>query len=132
MGWSSELFCNVSFNKEAFNSKYEVANRIEENELSIRYAEERIKNLVMITEPKKFIDEEYDPISYLSNECKEELEIIKDYAIENYKLSLLLENWDNCHNEEGLAIDPPETVKWNTAYFTGDFVKSVKYPNINK
>lgn len=132
MGWSSELFCNVSFYKETFNSKYEVENRIEDNEASIRYAEERIKNLVMITEPKKFIDEEYDPISYLINECKEELEIIKDYAIENYKLGLLLEHWDNCHNEDGLAIDPPEGINWGTAYFSGDFVKSVKYPNGNE
>ena len=48
--------------------------------------------------------------------------------IEGWKRSVLLENWDNCHTKEGLAIYPPDNVDWKTAYLHGDFVHSTKYP----
>lgn len=132
MSYSTELFCNISFNKETFNTKYEVQNRIDELERIIKYIKEYIKNMVMITEPKKFIDDEYDPIVYLTNECERQFEELEEYTIELYKLGILLNEWDNCHNEEGLAIYPPENINWDTAYLHGDFVNSTKYPNINE
>ena len=27
MSWSTELFCNISYNRETFNSKYEVEDK---------------------------------------------------------------------------------------------------------
>ena len=129
MSWSTELFCNISFDRETFNTKNEVLNRIDEVKKTIDIIKSYIKNLVMITEPKKFIDDEYDPIMYLTNECENNFEELEECNKELYKLNLLLDNWDYCHNEEGLAIYPPEEV---TAYLHGDFVNSTKYPNINE
>ena len=31
MGWSTELFCNVSYNKETFNSRGEVEDKISDS-----------------------------------------------------------------------------------------------------
>lgn len=131
MGWSTELFCNISFHKQTYNSKYEVEAEIENLKECIKTAENRIRNLVMITEPNKFVPEECDPISYLTDEFEEQLELIREYEIELYKHELLLYNWDACHNEEGLAISPPKDMKWDTAYLEGDFVKSVDSPGDN-
>ena len=67
----------------------------------------------------------------MTNLYNSNLELIEEYTITLYKLNLLLENWDSCHNEEGLAINPPNNITWKTAFLTGDFVNTVKYPNAN-
>lgn len=129
MSWSSELFCNISFNRQTYNSKYEVESAIEDLKVYIRNAENKIRNLVMITEPNKYTPEDYDPITYLTGEFEEALELIKEYEIDLYKLNLLLDNWDTCHDENGLAINHPDNISWNSAFLDGDFIKSEKHPN---
>ena len=131
MGWSTELFCNITFNKETFNFNYDVENKIDDLNHLINFIKDRIKSFVIMTEPNKMLGEEErkDPLFYLSNTLKEDLEELEDYIIEKWKLEMLLENWDKCHNEDGLAIDPPENIDWRTAFLDGDFVKSVKHPN---
>lgn len=132
MGWQTDLFCNITFNKETYNSKYEVLNRIDELKESIEYAKNHIRDLVMMTEPNKFCPEGYDTLSWLRNEVRDLMEIIEESSVELYKLDMLIENWDNCHNEKGLAIDPPEEITWKTAFLSGDFVNSIKYPKSNE
>lgn len=130
MGWSTELFCNISFNKETFNNKFEVEDKIKELNEYIKTAASTIRDLVIMTEPNKMFKttEETDVYSALINEYNAQMELIEEYIIEKYKLSMLLDNWDNCHSKEGLAIDPPDNIEWDTAYLSGDFIKSVKYP----
>lgn len=129
MGWCTDLFCNVSFNRETFNSKRAVENKLEETRNYLQTAKDHLRNFVMMTEPQKFCPEDYDPMSWINNECQDWLDSIEEYTIECYKLELLLENWDNCHDENGLAISPPDNIDWNTAYMDGDFVRSTKRPN---
>lgn len=131
MGWSTDLFCNITFNKETFNFKYDVESKIDDLNNLINFIKDRIKSFVIMTEPNKMLGEEErkDPLFYLSNTLKEYLEELEDCIIEKWKLEMLLENWDKCHNEDGLAIDPPENIDWRTAFLNGDFVKSVKHPN---
>lgn len=133
MGWSTELFCNITFNKETFNSRYEVETRIDELNNLIDFIKDRIKSFVIMTEPNKMLSEEErkDPLFHLSKTIKEDLEELEDYIIEKWKLEILLENWDSCHNENGLAINPPDEIIWKTAFLDGDFVKTIKYPNAN-
>ena len=125
MGWSTELFCNISFNRKTFNSKYEVEEELEDTKKYLETAKSRLRNIAMITEPKKFCDDDDDPICWLDNEITNTLELIEEYTIDIFKLRRLLENWEQCHNKEGLAIDPPS---YDVAYLCGDFVKSEKYP----
>lgn len=131
MGWCTDLYCNISFNRETFNSKIEVQDRIEETKTYLQNSKDQLRNLVMMTEPQKFCPENYDPMIWLNGELWDLLDSIEEYSIDLYKLQLLLENWDSCHNEEGLAIEPPEGITWETTFLDGDFVRTVKCPNAN-
>lgn len=132
MSWSTELFCNIHFNRDTFNFKYQVENKIDQVTEEIRTCEDDLKTLGFMTEPNKFFDKgDGDIANQLSVRIEENLELLQEYYVQKYKLELLLENWDNCHNDKGLAIDPPEGVEWDTAYLYGDFVKSIKHPDDN-
>lgn len=130
MGWSTELFCNITFNRETFNSKSEVEDKIKELTDYIKVASETIRDLVIMTEPNKMFKstDEVDTYSALINEYNSQMEALEEYIIDRHRLYILLNNWENCHTKEGLAIDPPDNIHWDTAYLSGDFVKSVKYP----
>ena len=130
MSWSTELFCNISYNKETFNSRGEVEDRISELDRNIETCKKVIRDMALMTEPSKFISKDSDesPYCFVTGQVEDNLELLEEYTIERWKLSLLLENWSNCHNEEGLAIYPPDGINWDTAYLHGDFVNSTKYP----
>lgn len=131
MGWSTDLFCNITFNKETYNYLYEVENRIEDLQKCIAVCKEELRDLAIMTEPNKFFDSEENDSIYgaVSQRVTDNLEILEEYIVELYKLYLLKDNWKECHNEEGLAIAPPDNIKWDSAFLDGDFVKSDKHPN---
>lgn len=131
MGWSTELFCNISFNKETFNCKEAVQERINDIERYLQNDKDHLRDLLMMTEPAKFCPENYDPLIWLRNEFQDAIDSVEEYSMELYKLKTLLINWDACHDENGLAINPPDGITWETAFLDGDFVKSIKYPNAN-
>ena len=63
MGWSTELFCNISFNRKTYNSLYEVESDIEEMKDTLQRYKDKIKAYAVMTEPDKMIkfdDESYD------------------------------------------------------------------------
>lgn len=130
MSWSTELFCNLSFNRETFNSKFEVEDKIKELDKCINTCKKELRDMALMTEPSKFMgkEDESDPYLFVTSKVEDSLELLEEYTIERYKLCVLLENWENCHNEEGLAIYPPDGINWDTAYLHGDFVHSTKYP----
>lgn len=131
MAWSTELFCNISYNRETFNSKYEVEDKLDTVNKCIDGCKKTLRDLAIMTEPNKFFNDDPDsnPYYQITKEVEDHIELLEEYYIEKYKLSLLLENWENCHNKEGLAIYPPDNIDWRTAYLHGDFVKSTKYPS---
>jgi hypothetical protein len=132
MGWQTDLFCNITFNRETFNSKYDVENKIEEETRTLNYAKNRLRNLVYMTEPNKFCPPEQDTIIFVENEFNDTLETIEECTSNLVKLYILLDNWDYCHDKNGLAINPPDSITWKTAYLDGDFVKTVKRPDANE
>lgn len=130
MSWSTELFCNLSFNRETFNSKFEVQDKIKELDENINTCKRELRDMALMTEPSKFMDKEdwSDPYFFVTSKVEDSLELLEEYTIERYKLHVLLNNWENCHNEENLAIYPPDGISCDTAYLHGDFVRSTKYP----
>lgn len=130
MSWSTELFCNISYNRETFNSKYEVEDKLNTVNRYINDCKKVLRDLAIMTEPNKFFNDnpDSDPYNQITINFEDTIELLEEYYIEKYKLLLLLDNWENCHNKEGLAIYPPNNIDWNTAYLHGDFVKSTKYP----
>lgn len=131
MGWSTELFCNISFNRETFNDKYLVEDRISDLNKMINHCKQELRDLVMITEPQKFLDiqEGSNVMLELNALVRDNFELLEEYYIERYKLELLLDNWKECHDENGLAIEPPEGITWKTAFLDGDFIKTNKHPD---
>lgn len=86
-----------------------------------------------MTEPRKYCDEEtQNPYYMVVNEFQDAMNNLEEAMYDKFKLELLLDNWDDCHNKEGLAIDPPEDIHYDTAFLSGDFVKTVKYPDIKQ
>lgn len=130
MSWSTELFCNISYNRETFNSKYEVEDKLNTVNRYINDCKKVLRDLAIMTEPNKFFNDNpnSDPYNQITINFEDTIELLEEYYIEKYKLLLLLDNWENCHNKEGLAIYPPDNIDWNTAYLHGDFIKSTKYP----
>lgn len=97
----------------------------------IKFNEEVLKELALITEPGKLLhlEEGEDPIDKIRRMVRDSLEELEEYYIERWKLEILKDNWSHCHDKDGLAINPPECAVWPNAYLDGDFVKSVKHPN---
>lgn len=130
MGWSTELFTNITFNRKSYNTLYEVENDYETVCDMIKHFEEDIRSLALITEPKKFCSEEEDPMWYLTNKVNENLEELQDLYIEKFKLGVLIDVWKNCHDEEGYAIPKPENINWDSSFIEGDFIKTKENKNI--
>lgn len=134
MGWSTELFCNISFNRKSYNSLHEVEEDIEEAKRGVASCKETLRNLALITEPEKFYDKEEfnSPIAWVEESLSSSLELLEEYYRELERLEILKDNWDNCHDEKGLAINPPDNINWDTAFLEGDFVKSINNQDISK
>ena len=139
MGFGTTLYTDIYFSKETYNSKYEVEQEIEECKNTINSFKERIKNLSFITEPKKFIDEETDPVSWISSSVDDCLEVIMEENEKLYKLEMLLERWDETHDEKDRAIVRDISIKdykppygephdiynyYPVSIVTGDFIKT--------
>ena len=122
MSWETNLMVHLRYNRKSYTSKYEVESDLEHINDMIKYHTTRLHNLAIMTEPKKFIDEEYDPLQWISNEVKDSLEELEEYYVDKYKLELLLEYWDKCHTKEDEPIHAPESVGWDDAYIDGDFI----------
>lgn len=127
MSYTTYLHCSIAFIRETYNNKYEVLDDLDVCEKMINYLEGSLRELVMITEPKKFCNEDEDPQAWLSINVRDKLESLEEEYVKRYKLHLLLDNWNNSHNNEGLAIDIPST-ECKNPYVYGDFIKTVKNP----
>lgn len=133
MGWQTDLVCRISFDNKTYNDLYEVEEDIATNKKIVQDAKKQLHDLAIMTEPKKFFNEEDGEILWqIQKKVDECLEIIDDYMMDLHDLYLLRDNWDNCHNKDGLAKAIPKDFEWNTAYLDGDFIKTDENPNADK
>lgn len=130
MSWSTDLFCNISFNRKTYNSLDDVDSNIEELKNCLNTCKQEIRDIAMMTEYSKFYNpEDYDsPYAFVSETIDTNLGLIEEYVSELTDLYKLRDNWEKCHENE-LAINPPDNIHWDSAFLDGDFVKSVKHPN---
>ena len=116
MGWSTELFCNISFNRKSYNSLSEVGDDIETAKKIIQLYKDKIRAYAVMTEPDKMVkfdDERYDNLlMQIDGEVSDMLEEMEEYYDELFRLQYLWENWENCHTKDGLAINAPEEITW--------------------
>lgn len=134
MGWSTELFCNISFNKKTYNSLYNVESDIDECKDLMQGCIDKLRAFAIMTEPQKMLNckdgegFDVDPIDIITTEFNRLIEEYNEYQYDLFKLEYLRDNWEYCHNKEGLAIDPPKDISWDTAYLDGDFVRTIEHP----
>ena len=132
MGWSTELFCNISFNRKSYNSLFEVESDIDDLKKEIGTCKDSLQSLAFMTEPDKFYNrEEYDSaLSWVRSEYDNNMSLLEELQYDLFKMEFLRDNWENCHNDEGLAIPAPDGIKWDTAYLEGDFVRTTENKEI--
>ena len=129
MGWGTYLVTPMYFSKETYKTKYEVEKALNEVKETISHCKARLKNFAIMTEPQKFCPEDMDPMSWIESEVEEILEALEWAYTDDYKLTMLLDRWDDCHDKNGNAIIPPKPYKlWRMNFCGGDFIKEV-YPD---
>lgn len=123
MGWSTELFTSITFSKQHFDHKDQVQDEYDQIKRSIQRNEEDLVVLASITEPKKYCEEDDDPMWWLQNRVKETLVNLSDLYYQEFKLGLLLRAWDDCYDKDGYAKPLPEGMNWDSSFIDGDFVR---------
>lgn len=128
MGYETNLFCNIHFNRKTYNHKSEVEEDIKELNECIEREHRKITAYALMTEPNKFItpEEGESVYEYIQREIEFTFKALDEAYWEKNRLELLLYNWKNCHNEEGLAIPPPNYMNLDTAYLDGDYIETIE------
>jgi hypothetical protein len=133
MGSGCTLRTNIYFSHKNYKSITEVEEDIQLQESFIANAEKDLMMLITMTEPDRFWRKDEaevgeTPWIWMQNQAMQAIETIKDASEELSKLRTLLWEWSECHNEEGLAIEPVKGSHYSKPYFWGDWIKSV-YPD---
>lgn len=105
MGWATYLTTDITFNRQTYKTKYEVETAIKENKDMLNYFKNKLNNLVVMTEPHKMMPKDCeDPLWWVQKEFEEYYEGLEECIIEDWKLGILLEEWDRCHDKDGKPI----------------------------
>lgn len=132
MGVGCWLRTTIHYRGNSFRTKDEVFDKIELNDKIIANCEKDLMTYMTMTEPAKFWRESEaevgeTPYIWLMNQVQTAIDSIKECSEENAKLKILLFDWDECHNADGMAIEAPKTDSKGT-YYGGDYIDTV-YPD---
>ena len=133
MGSGCTLRTNIYFSHKNYKSIAEVEEEIKLQESFIANAEKDLMMLITMTEPERFWRKDEaevgeTPWIWMQNQAMQAIETIKEASEELSKLRTLLYEWHECHDKEGLAIEPHKGTGYDKPYFWGDWIKSV-YPD---
>lgn len=136
MGSGCTLRTNIYFSHKNYHSIHEVEEEIKLQELFIANAEKDLMMLITMTEPERFWRKDEaevgeTPWIWMQNQAMQAIETIKEASEELSKLKTLLYEWDECHDEEGFAIEPFNGSGYDKSYFWGDWIDS-NYPDGTK
>lgn len=127
MSQSTRLFTTINFLGKTYNSINDVNVDLRDVEARINDLKSNLRVLAYMTEPNKMKPEDVTVSEYLDENVNYLYSELEELFIKRYKLEILLEEWDNCHNDKGLGKNPPEIIK-NKSFIDGDFVYTVKHP----
>lgn len=124
MSYSTDLWCCISFLRRTYKTKQDVQEDLDKAKNNIRTAKETITKLVYMTEPSKFFNFSSESAMELINyELQSAFDSLEEAQIEECRLTILLDEWENCHDENGKAIQPPDNIDCMTAFISGDYLK---------
>lgn len=124
MSYSTDLWFCTSFLRKTYKTKEDVQGDLDEARNNIRTAKETITKLVYMTEPNKFFNFSGESAMELINyELQSAFDMLEEAQIEEFRLEILLNEWENCHDENGKAIQPPDNIDCMTAFLNGDYIE---------
>lgn len=125
MGAYNYALVPVDFpNHVIFGSREQLEEFIDDKKSTIDYCKQKLHSYVLMTEPKKFIPDEYDPVVYLNNEFNELWEMLDESMYWLAFAQRLLRFWDNFHDEKGNVIYNPILQDTDScAYLCGDYIE---------
>lgn len=127
MSQSTRLFTTINFLGKIYNSINDVNADLRDVEARINDLKSNLRVLAYMTEPNKMKPEDVTVSEYLDENVNYLYSELEELFIKRYKLEILLEEWENCHTNNGLGINPPDDVKYKS-FIDGDFVYTVKHP----
>lgn len=124
MSYSTDLWCCISFLRKTYKTKEDIQEDLEEARNNIRTAKETITKLVYMTEPNKFFKARSGEsvLDIVAEELQSAFDSLEEAQIEECRLTILLDEWENCHDENGKAIKPPDNIDCMTAFISGDYL----------
>jgi len=130
MGWGTTLNCNIYYNRKTYNDIDEVERDLEDLNKCIFTCKQELRDLAIMTEPSKYYNpEEYNnSYDFINQTVINDLELLDEYIVERDHLQILILNWDKCH-KDGLGIAPIDGIHWDSAFISGDFIKTDKNPD---
>ena len=135
MSTEMHVLAPYSFYGEVFESKYDVEKVIKETQEGLDEAKSALYKLAYMTEPQKFIPQEYDgtPEEWVDERIKAIIHDIGVAEVDLYKYNVLLEYWDKFHTIDGNIITIPKDMRdkqpiWDVAFGEGDWLNIV-YPD---
>lgn len=124
MSYGTDLWCCISFLRKTYKTKGDVQEDLDDARDSIRTAKETITKLVYMTEPNKFFNSGSESAMELVNyELQSAFDSLEEAQAEECRLMILLDEWENCHDSDGKAIQPPDNIDCMTAFISGDYLK---------
>ena len=94
MGWQTDVLTQIVFNKENYNSVYEVENSIDEENTLITNLKEDLLALAVSRPSDWLINNEDMDLSSLKNDAKGKLELLEECIVKVYELECLKKNFD--------------------------------------
>ena len=127
MSQSTRLFTTINFAGKTYNYLDDVRVELQDIETRIAEIKSNLRVLAYMTEPNKMKPEDATASEYLDANVNYLYTEFEELFVKRYKLEMLIEEWDKCHDNEGLGINPPDDVKYKS-FIDGDFVYTVKHP----
>ena len=127
MSQSTRLFTTINFAGKTYNSLNDVRVELQDIETRIEDLKSNLRVLAYMTEPNKMKPEDATASEYLDANVNYLYTEFEELFVKRYKLEMLIEEWDKCHNNEGLGINPPNEIKYKS-FIDGDFVYTEKHP----
>lgn len=123
MGWQTDVITKIVFNKETYNSIYEIEEEIESNNKCIQNIKDELY-VMTIARPEDLLihNEEMDLLG-LQRDVRDKLELLEECIIENYKLEILKDNFDV---RDGDYINNPERIDNVKKWLVDNFILESK------
>lgn len=129
MGWQTDVIAQLVFNKETYNSYYQVDDEINQNKRTIQNIIEELSVMATARPEDLLIHNEDMDLMGLQREVKDKIEILEECIIENYKLECLKENFDL---RDGDFIENPKRKEAVKTWLISNFILEPKdFSNID-